>query len=324
MILLSLVFFTILIVIFGILAFTMRSTPEQNAVQRRIAALIIPRVESGNINGQENYKLTIAEPGTFGWIDALLGSSRFARKIKLLIIQSHNHVSVGTILTYVAGLALSAFLVVYYLTSMILIALVVAAIASYFPIAVLRLQRYRRITAFNVILPDCIETCARSLRAGHSIVASINIVTELAAEPAKEEFSEVFKKQNYGLPLRDALMQMLERVPSSDLQVMVTGMLVQKDTGGNLAEILDRTAAVIRDRIRIQGEIRTHTAQGRMTGWILFLLPVVMMLAINLVNPGYSAVLFKDPFGRKMLYTGLMLLIIGGFLIRHIVNGIEV
>jgi tight adherence protein B len=216
------------------------------------------------------------------------------------------------------------FFIVYFATSMLLIALAAAAVASYLPIVILRFQRYRRIMAFNAVLPDCIETCARSLRAGHSIVAAIDIVTELSVEPAKTEFGEVFKKQNYGLSLREALIQMLERVPSPDLQVMVTGILVQKDTGGNLAEILDRTAAVIRDRIRIQGEIRTHTAQGRLTGWILFLLPIVMMLAINLVNPGYSHVLFHDPFGRKLLYSGLGLLAIGGLVIRHIVNGIEV
>ena len=100
-------------------------------------------------------------------------------------------------------------------------------------------------------------------------MAAISIVAEQAVEPAKTEFGEVFKKQNYGLPLRDALMQLLDRVPSQDLRVLVTGMLVQKDTGGNLAEILDRILFVIRERLRIQGEIRTHTAQGRMTGWIL-------------------------------------------------------
>jgi tight adherence protein B len=222
------------------------------------------------------------------------------------------------------GLAICGFVITYLVTSIILVALLIAAVASYLPVGYLRWQRHRRVVAFNTILPDCIENCARSLRAGHSIIAAIDIVTELALEPAKTEFGEVFKKQNYGLPLRDALIQMLERVPSSDLQVLVTAILVQKDTGGNLAEILDRAAAVIRDRVRIQGDIRTHTAQGRMTGWILFLLPVVMMLVINLVNPGYSSVLFKDPFGKEMLYGGLAMLLIGGLLIRQIVNGIEV
>jgi tight adherence protein B len=324
MILLIFVFLSILLIVFGIVAFMMRSTPEQNAVQRRIATLIAPHAESETILSQRNYALTLSGPEISGWADKHLGNFSFARKIKILVIQSHKNISIETVFAYMAALGIGAFCIAYFFTSMILIALAIGAVASCVPITVLRFYRQRRILAFNAILPDCIETCARSLRAGHSIVAAIDIVTELAPEPAKTEFSEVFKKQNYGLPLREALIQMLERVPSSDLQVMVTGILVQKDTGGNLAEILDRTSAVIRDRIRIQGEIRTHTAQGRLTGWILFLLPVVMMIAINLINPGYSHVLFNDPFGKKLLYSGLVLLVIGGFMIRHIVNGIEV
>jgi len=165
---------------------------------------------------------------------------------------------------------------------------------------------------------------ARSLRAGHSLVAAIAIVADQAVEPARSEFGEVYKKQNYGLPFRDALMQLLDRVPSQDLRVLITGILVQKDTGGNLAEILDRILFVIKERMRIQGEIRIHTAQGRMTGWILCALPLVMLGLINVVNPGYSNVLFTDPTGRKMLYAGVGLLVLGGLIIRKIVNGIEV
>ena len=102
----------------------------------------------------------------------------------------------------------------------------------------------------------------------------------------RAEFAEVFRQQNFGLPLREALMQLLDRVPSQDLRVLVTGILVQKDTGGNLTQILDRTAAVIRERMKLKGDIRVHTAQGRMTGWILCLLPVVMLVMINVVNLG--------------------------------------
>ena len=165
---------------------------------------------------------------------------------------------------------------------------------------------------------------SRSLRAGHSVVAAIGMVAEQAVEPVKFEFNEVFKKQNYGLNLRDALMQMVERTPSQDLRVLVTGMLVQKETGGNLAEILDRITFVVRERIRIRGEINTHTAQGRLTGWILCALPIVMLVLINWINPGYSSVLFHTRTGNKLLCLGVVLLILGGFTIRKIINGIEV
>jgi len=155
-------------------------------------------------------------------------------------------------------------------------------------------------------------------------VASINTVAEQSVEPVSTEFREVFAQQNFGLPLRDALNQMLDRVPSQDLRVLVTGILVQKETGGNLAEILDRTANVIRERLRIQGEIRTHTAQGRLTGWILCSLPVVMLLMINFINPGYSDVLLDTAIGHMLIYVGIALLGIGAMAIRQIINGIEV
>ena len=153
---------------------------------------------------------------------------------------------------------------------------------------------------------------------------AIEMLSKNAQEPAASEFGEVFKQQNLGLPMRDALLQLLDRVPSQDLRVLVTAILVQKDTGGNLAEILDRTVFVIRERLRIQGEIRVQTAQGRLTGWILTALPVVMLILINTLNPGYSSVLLHDPIGRKMIYLSVGMLATGGLLIRHIVNGIEV
>ena len=192
------------------------------------------------------------------------------------------------------------------------------------PLLYLQYRKRKRLAAFNAALPDAIDLCGRSLRVGHSLVAALSILAEEAAEPARTEFAEVFKKQNYGLPLRDALLQMLDRVPSPDLRVFVTGVLVQKDTGGNLAEILDRIVQVVRERMRIARDIQVHTAQGRLTGWILCLLPVIMLLLINLFNPGYSKTLFDTATGHKLLYAGTGLLLLGGFLIRQIIHGIEV
>jgi tight adherence protein B len=117
---------------------------------------------------------------------------------------------------------------------------------------------------------------------------------------------------------------MLDRMPSHDLRIVVTAILVQRDTGGNLIEMLDRTAFMIRDRQRIRGEIRIHTAQGRLTGWVLSLLPVAMLLMVNLVDPGYSRILFVDPLGRKLIYAGVGLIAVGAVFIHRIVNGIEV
>jgi tight adherence protein B len=205
-----------------------------------------------------------------------------------------------------------------------LVDLASAVVCGLAPYWILSFRRSRRINAFNAVLADTIDMLARALRAGYSMGGAIEMISKNAQEPAGTEFGEIFKQQNLGMPLRDALMQLLDRFPSLDLRVLVTAILVQKDTGGNLAEILDRTVFVIRERLRIQGEIRVQTAQGRLTGWILSALPIVMLVLINLVNPGYSSILLTDPFGRKLIYVSAGMLAFGAFVIHRIVNGIEV
>ena len=316
-------FLFMLLMIFGILAFTMRATPEQRSVTGRLAA-IRAQTGQGGIVGDQSLLLKEPAAGNFGWLEDMLHQFPITEKVQLLLLQADSSTTFGSLLATSFGLAIAGCFFTYLFFQILLLAISAAALLAFAPFAYLGFKKTRRVDAFNKILPDAIDMMARSLRAGHSMVAAISIVAEHAAEPVGSEFGEVFRKQNFGLPLRDALTQLLARVPSQDLRVVVTGILVQKDTGGNLAEILDRTVKVIRERLRIQGEIRTHTAQGRMTGWILCALPIVMLVLINLINPGYSKVLFEPGFGRTLLYTGIVLLCIGGFIIRQIVNGIEV
>jgi len=320
---LSICFVTIFALAFGIAVFFLKPTPDQHALDRRIGLLLVPN-SAKEVAGKALEAHLTVDAGTFPWLDKMLRQASFAPAFQRLILQGGTTTSMGAIVIEMVALLVGMFLLTYLVLSMLPVAIVVALLSSMIPLLWLRWKRDKRLAAFNAALPDCIELCSRALRAGHSMIGAIGIIAEEAIEPAKTEFGEVFKKQNYGLPLRDALMQMLDRVPSSDLRVFITGVLVQKDTGGNLVEILDRIVAVIRDRIRIHGEIRTHTAQGRLTGWILTLLPVGLLLLINLVNPGYSHIMFHDPLGQELLYTGLGLLLLGGFVIRHIVNGIEV
>ena len=309
---------------FGIFAFATRPDQEEKAMQRRVVAIKTPSGDFAETTETlENY-LHQKPSSSFQWLEDLVQHSRFSRSMQTLIIQADGKTSVGNVLMSSFAAAMVAGLLVLVLTTMPVIALGAAVGASLAPTAMLKFRRSRRIAKFNAALPESIDMMTRSLRAGHSIIAAIGIVAEQALEPAKSEFDEVFKKHNYGLPMRDSLMQMLERVPSQDLRVLITAILVQKDTGGNLAEILDRTTAVIRERIRIKGEINTHTAQGRLTGWILCALPIVLLALINIVNPGYSSVLINTETGRHLLYAGIGLLALGGFLIRQIINGIEV
>ena len=317
-------FIVSMLVTFGVVAIMLRPTADQKALTQRLDGL---RPNADGSSAQtldlEVYLKTVKR-GNFGWLEDMVSGTPFSRHIQLLVVQSDSATTVGSVMMQCVVIPTVMVLIAAIFTTNPLLLVPLGLIGAYLPLLMLGMKCRRRIDAFNKALPESIDMMARSLRAGHSLVASIAIVAEQAIEPARTEFGEVYKKQNYGLPFRDALMQLLERVPSQDLRVLVTGILVQKDTGGNLAEILDRIQFVIKERMRIQGEIQIQTAQGRLTGYILCALPFVMMLLINLVNPGYSNVLFTDPLGKKIMYAGLGLLCVGGLIIRKIVNGIDV
>lgn len=321
---LFLAFAAILTVTFGTVALVGSSSRSQRMIEKRVTA-VLSWEHDATLNRPQIQSLLKSEPdGIFAGLDSALEKQRVWQAIAGLIVRADMKVSPVAILLSCLGLAAAGFGLVYIWVSAVPVQVGVAAAFAYGPIFYLKFKGSRRIKLFDTNLPDGIDMMSRALRAGHSMAASINVIAEQGQEPVRSEFSEVFKQQNFGLPLRDALEQMLERVPSQDLRVMVTGILVQKETGGNLAEILDRTSQTIRERLKIQGEIRTHTAQGRMTGWILCALPVVMLIVINFLNPGYSKVLIDTPTGRMLSYVGVALLVIGGFIIRQIVNGIEV
>lgn len=320
--LLLIAFFTTFALCTGVILLLARPAPDEKRLAARFAA--IRSLSATDTPGQGNDLLKAVQDAESNLFEKLLTRFSLAAKFQRLLLQADSTTNARKLLlTCLLASGVAAFLTFLFLPNRLAV-LAAAAVGAYIPLYLLIRSRNRRIAAFNKALPDAIEMMSRSLRAGYSLVAALNVVAEGAIEPAKSEFAEVFRKQNFGLPLRDCLLQLLDRVPSPDLRVFITGVLVQKDTGGNLAEILDRIVNVIRERLKIQGEIRTHTAQGRMTGWILCALPVVMLLAINMINPGYSKPLTETPLGRKLLYVGLALLATGAFLIRNIINSVEV
>jgi tight adherence protein B len=318
-------FFMTTLITFVIMFVILRPTKDEKVLGRRLTMLSDKNSEFMSSGPMESL-LKRNSDSSFGWMEGIFDSMSLSlsQKLRLLILQADSQKSPGTIMIYSLASGIGGAFLYLVFAPFAFIAPVVGIATAFIPILWLKLARSRRMKKFNEGLAEGIDMMGRSLRAGHSVVAAIGIVAEQGPEHVCTEFAEVFKKQNFGLPMREALMQMLERVPSQDLRVLVTGILVQKDTGGNLAEILDRIVYVIRERVRIKAEIKTHTAQGRLTGWILCLLPIVMLVLINMINPGYSDVLFHDPLGQKMLMAGVVLLCMGGFTIRHIINGIEV
>jgi tight adherence protein B len=317
-------FLAMLMVSFGaVMAMTGESREEQT-VAHRMALIHLSASKPDGTTPEIEQFLKPTNASRFRWLDSFLKRYRFAQTMQLRILQANSTITVAGLIVTSGALFAGGYGIAWVLTGMFLIDVVAGAALCLVPSMVLAWRRSRRVAAFNNVLAEGIDMLARALRAGHSIVSAMEMLAENAQEPVRSEFAEIFRQLNLGLPLREALVQLLHRVPSSDLRVLVTAILVQKDTGGNLVEILDRTVFVIRERLRIEGEIQVQTAQGRLTGWILSALPLVMLALLNLVNPGYSTILFRDPVGRKLVYVSGGMLLIGSLIIRRIVNGIEV
>src|ERR1700734_193877 len=319
MALLVLIFVSTVLATFVLVIAMTRPSAEENIVGERMASIHISK-KKDSLEAAQLLKAT----KTVSWLDRILVHFQFGKTMQARILQANSSSSVGGLLLTSLGLLIAGFAITWLFAPMVLIDIGAGAALGLLPYGILSFKCKKRVNSFNAVLPEAIDMLARALRAGHSVVGALEMLAENAQQPAAFEFGEVFKQLNLGLSIRDALMQLLDRVPSPDLRVLVTGIMVQKDAGGNLVEILDRTVFVIRERLRIQGEIQVQTAQGRLTGWILSGLPVVMMVLLNLVNPGYSGILFHDPGGRKLIYLGLAMLVVGSVIIRRIVNGIEV
>jgi tight adherence protein B len=318
-----LAFLVVMMATFGLVLAMTRRSPQEKIIEQRMASIHLPSGKAGAAaESTQLFKTT--RTGRFARLDEMLGRYPFVQKVEKRIVQANSTTTVSTLILASLGLVVAGYGITWLFAPMVLLDAAAGAALGCLPYGLLSFKRIRRIKAFNAVLAESIDMLARALRAGHSVVGAMEMLAQNTGEPAASEFGELFKQQNLGLPLRDALMQLLDRVPSPDLRVLVTAILVQKDTGGNLAEILDRTVFVIRERLRIQGEIQTQTAQGRLTGWILSALPVIMLALLNLLNPGYSSILLSDPFGRKLSYFSLGMLAAGAFFIRRIVNGIEV
>ena len=304
---------------FSILMFLVRPASASKAARLRLVTIQNSvRIQDAAAYGDD---LGAAGRSSFAYrFGVLLEPYRFSKKLKVLLIHAGSSMSVGTAVLACAGAGLGCGLACFVACHNLLLAAAAAVAGGAVPYALLRMKRGRRLKRFNAALPDAIDLMARSLLAGHSMGSSIELVGEQSPEPLAFEFVQVYQQQRLGLQFRDALLQMGTRVPSRDLQFLITAILVQKETGGDLTEILTRASYVIRERVRIEGEVRTHTAQGRLTGWILSLLPVALLALISLITPDYSNMLFHDPTGQKMLYAGAALIVIGALIIRKIVD----
>jgi tight adherence protein B len=200
------------------------------------------------------------------------------------------------------------------------LALVGALVGALMPYSYASFRRTRRFQKFEELFPQAIDTLARAVRAGHALTTALELISNEVGEPVSSEFRKLFEEQKFGLPMRDALINLTERMPLVDVKFFVTAVMLQRETGGNLAEILDNLSYVIRERFKIQRQVRVFTAQGRLTMMLLMMLPPIIVVTMLVMNPSFIRPLFTDPLGHGLLVGGITLQTIGYFVIRRIIQ----
>ena len=200
------------------------------------------------------------------------------------------------------------------------LALVGGVVCGLLPFGWVVFKRSRRFSAFEKNLPEALDLMVSGLRAGHSLIAAMGLVGREQPDPVGGEFKMCFEEQNYGLELKSAVENLVERVPIQDLRIVATAIMIQKESGGNLAEVLDKTSHVIRERFRLKRQIMVHTAQGRLTGLVLTCLPIVLGIGIYFVDPDMISILWHRQIGIDMMWGAAGLIMLGGFVIWKIVN----
>jgi tight adherence protein B len=195
-----------------------------------------------------------------------------------------------------------------------------ALLGFFVPYAYASHKRTKRFAQFEEKFPEAIDTLARAVRAGHAFTTALEMIANEVSEPVAGEFRQLYEEQKFGLPVRDALLNLADRVPLVDVKFFITAVMLQRETGGNLAEILDNLSYVIRERFKILRQVRVHTAQGRLTMVLLMGLPPTIVVIMQLLNPGFIQPLFTDPIGHALIVGGITMQTIGYFVIRRIIR----
>ncbi|MCH7591285.1 MAG: type II secretion system F family protein [Planctomycetes bacterium] len=252
--------------------------------------------------------------------EELLGKMSVVPKLQTLLDQADLSWSAAQTLVNISGVSLVFAIGLMLLQFNPIVALGCAGAAFILPFFWLNFRRGRRMTKLTEQLPDVFELMSQALRAGHSLPGAIQLIYEQMPPPIATEFAQVYHEQNLGMKMEDALQAMSRRVDSLDIKFFVTAVMIQRQTGGDLAEILDNITGVIRERIELAGLIKGLTAEGRLSGWVLFALPSLIFGATLYLNPDYANVLLEDPIGQIMLGVAAGMQLMGIAMIRWIVN----
>ena len=254
------------------------------------------------------------------WVDRMLRGIDLGQRLELMLYQAGMTMRVGALVLMIAAFGMGGYFLGVMVTHRIAPALLVMAAATPLPYFYVKFKKHQRMKAFAEEFPDALDLLVSALRAGLSFSAAMQIVAEESPEPVRTEFAVTVEEQSLGLEFRETMFNLTRRVDSLDLRFFVTAVILQRDTGGNLAEILENTSKLIRDRFRILGDIQTFTAQGRLTGMILLGLPLSISVFMYVMTPDYFKPMIESEAGRMALYFAAFLQLLGAVVIRKIVN----
>ena len=252
-------------------------------------------------------------------LDNLLRRSSSISNLQTLLEQADVKSRAGNVvlLCVLSGAAMGVLLLLFGFPQFVWLGVILGA---FLPYSYANYKRTKRFQKFEEIFPEAIDTLARAVRAGHAFTTALELIASEISEPVASEFRKLFEEQKFGMPVRDALVNLTERVPLVDVKFFVTAVMLQRETGGNLAEILDNLSYVIRERFKIMRQVRVHTAQGRLTMMLLMGLPPIIIITMQIMNPSFIRRLFEDPIGHVLIVVGITLQTIGYFVIRKVIQ----
>lgn len=299
----------------GGVALSFRSTGSEEA-EMRLEAL----TGSGQPRGKEAEQASGLLSGFQDEGNALEAYVLQYFNLRLFLDQADMSLTVANFVLITGGLAAAGGILPVALGAPFYVAPITAVLLGALPLGLVHFKRKSRLSKFGKQLPDALELISRALRAGHSLGAGFRLVSEEMDEPIGREFQKVFEAQNLGVSLEDAITDMTERVPNLDLKFFGTAVILQRQTGGDLAEILDKIGRLVRQRLELFGTIQALTGEGRISGIVLLGLPPALFVALWRLNPGYVMTLFTDPLGNKMLAVAVVMQIIGAYVIQKIID----
>lgn len=312
------VFVTCLFLTYALYLITSRRSDKKRAIlKERLAEAIRSSAHSSDTDVQLAREELLSE---IPWLNRSLVKIEITSRIKRMIDQADLNITVMRLLLFCAMAGVLAFLATSMLSQSYLLKIVMAVLAGSFPFLHVLGKRKKRMKRFLQLLPDTLDLMSRGLSAGHAFTEALHMVATEMPEPIAGEFRKTYDEQNLGLSLKLALENLVHRMPLLDLRMCVTAIMIQRETGGNLSELLEKVAYTIRERFRIQEDLKTLTLSSRWSAWLLCALPIGLALYMSAMNPQYMEVMWRDPRGHRLLAVAAIMQILGMLMVRKIMQ----